>query len=118
MQGKIIDPGADTRTVEVNFRDDSAPCQASVNSDKTFSASHTYIWMGIYDLSVVARDDGGGAGSASEQVQVTLPPSEMEVDGGGVASSVYHDATLHFLFFVRRRHPSAAGRSRLHGHRL
>lgn len=95
LQGKIIDPGTDTWTVEVDFRDYSTPYKTSINSNTAFSVSHTYICSGIYDISVAARDDGGSAGDASEQVQVMIPGGG---GGGGVASSVYHDATLHSLF--------------------
>jgi len=96
VSGRITDPGADTWTVGIDFRDYSTPCKVSVNSDKTFSVKHTYILSGIFDIEAVVRDDGGGFGRASQKVQVMTQGG----GGGGVASSVYHDASLHALFFT------------------
>lgn len=90
--GSITDPGADTWTVEVYYKDGSAPDKINLNSDKTFSFSHSYNISGNFEIEVVVSDDDGGVGFANQQVQVIVP------SGGGGGST--HDASLHSILFA------------------
>ncbi len=89
-RGSFTDPGADTWTVEIDFKDGSEPGEASLNPDKTFSFSYSYRASGTYNIEAVVRDDDGGIGRGSQRVTVLRPSS-----GGG--SSISHDASLHSI---------------------
>lgn len=89
-RGSFTDPGADTWTVEIDFKDGSEPGKINVDSDKNFSFSHSYSTSGNYSIEAVVRDDDGGIGRGNQQTTVLFPSKA----GGG---SISHDATLHSL---------------------
>ena len=87
--GSITDPGTDSWTATIDFKDGSAPSKISVDSDKTFSFSHSYSSSGNYNIEAVVQDDDGGIGRGSQQATVLSPSS-----GSGAISN---DASLHSL---------------------
>ncbi|MEN6326344.1 MAG: PKD domain-containing protein [Syntrophomonas sp.] len=85
--GTVTDPGNDTFTVEINYKDGSAPDKINVDSDNSFSFSHTYSTSGYYNIEAIVWDDDGEMGWNSRPVKVIIQSS-------GSGSSIV-DATLH-----------------------
>jgi len=69
------DPDGDPLTFDWNFGDGSS--EAGVTQD---SAQHTFSNAGSYNVSVVARDDQGGASAPFEVTVVVLPNNPPIVD--------------------------------------
>lgn len=84
--GSFSDPGSDTWTAAIDFGDGSGSKELKLNSDKTFSISHSYNSPGYYTITVTVSDEDGGRGQATQQVSVRSR-------GGGISS----DASLHSL---------------------
>jgi hypothetical protein len=77
VAGRVVDPGsADTHTVTISWGDGTSSV-ATVNPDRTFSASHVYrddppgASPDVYQIGIVARDDDGGTGGGGAQEFVT-----------------------------------------------
>jgi hypothetical protein len=57
-------------TATVDYGDGSDPQLLALNSDKTFSLSHTYADVGEYEVTVSVTDDEGRTGAATATVTV------------------------------------------------
>jgi PKD repeat protein len=68
--GSFTDPGADTWTATVDYGDGSGVKSLTLNADKTFDLSHTYMDDGVYTVTVTVTDDDGGMGSDTTAVTV------------------------------------------------
>ncbi len=74
--GSVSDPGPDSLTATVDYGDDSGTQPLPLNPDGTFVLSHIYADDGTYTITVTARDDDGGLGSATVVVTVrNIAPS-------------------------------------------
>jgi len=58
--GSFSDPGADSWAATVNYGDGSGDQLLTLNEDKTFSLSHTYVDNDVYTLTVTVTDYDGG----------------------------------------------------------
>ncbi|MFC2016771.1 PKD domain-containing protein, partial [Chloroflexota bacterium] len=68
--GSFTDPGADTWTATVDYRDGSGVLPLTLNPDKSFTLSHIYSDNGTYSVTVNITDDDGGTGSDTATVNV------------------------------------------------
>ena len=68
--GRFADPGAETWTASVDYRDGSGVQPLTLNPDKTFDLSHTYADNGAYTVIVTVADDDAGIGSDTLLVTV------------------------------------------------
>lgn len=75
--GSFSDPGDDTWTATVNYGDGSGDQPLMLNSDKSFSLSHTYTDNGVYTVTVTVTDDDTGTGSDTLQVTVKDIPIDV-----------------------------------------
>lgn len=79
--GSILEPGADTLRVTVNYGDGPEQWEAGVFRN-TFLLDHVYAQSGTYPVTITVEDGDGGVGTATVQVVVTESAPVVLVDGG------------------------------------
>lgn len=79
--GSIIDPGADTFTVTINFGDGPEQWVAGVFKN-TFLMDHVYAESGTYPVTITVDDGDGGVATATVQMVVTESAPAVMVNGG------------------------------------
>ena len=79
--GSIIDPGAETFTVTVNYGDGPEQWVHGVYKN-TFLLDHTYAQSGTYQVTITVDDGDGGVDTATVQVVVTESAPMVMVNGG------------------------------------
>jgi hypothetical protein len=72
ISGSFIDPDNNTFSATLDLGDGSPPQSVTLNPDKTFSATGTWFWPGIYTLTV-RLSDGLTEAVATAQVDVRGP---------------------------------------------
>ena len=96
FSGSFVDPDtAETWTATINFGDGTGLQPLTLNPDKTFSVTHTYLTYANYQAVVTVLDNGGGGGSAGSTVSVQpfalesdpLYPGMMAFMVGGTAAN-------------------------------
>ena len=80
----FTDPGADTWTATVDYGDGSGVQPLTLNADKTFDLSHTYVDTGTYTVIVTVEDDDAGVGS--DELLVTVDNVDPTVSAGADAT--------------------------------
>ena len=80
--GSFTDSNTDTWTATVNYGDASGTASLSLNNDKTFPLSHTYVNTGMFTVRVNVTDNKGGVGTDTANVTVT------EINGAPVLGEV------------------------------
>jgi len=68
--GSFLDPGADTWTATIDFGDNTGIEDLTLNSDKSYTTSHTYGDNGTYTVTVTVTDDDDGVGIDTLNVEV------------------------------------------------
>ena len=68
--GTFSDPGADTWTATVDYGDNAGSEEFTLNADKSYNFSHTYVDDGTYAVTVTVTDDEGTTGTDSLVVEV------------------------------------------------
>ncbi|MGE5422902.1 MAG: PKD domain-containing protein [Ignavibacteriales bacterium] len=94
-QGRLTDPGADTWTLKIDYKDGSEPRTISVDPNKTFLFSHGYANAGAYEIQVVIQDDDGSIGQAAQLLIVLNSPGGVSGPIGDESDP--HDAELHSM---------------------
>jgi hypothetical protein len=79
LTGFFSDPGSDTWTGTVDFGDGIVR-ELRLNSDKTFSFSHSYNSPGSYTITIAVSDDDGGIGQAAQRVAVRSRGTGISTD--------------------------------------
>ena len=89
QSGSFSDPYSSSWTATVDYGDGSGPQPLTLNSDHTFSLSHTYSSTGTYEVIVSVTGDSGAAGSGAQFVgvfnapPVVSPGSSASINAGG-----------------------------------
>lgn len=99
LDGEFTDPGTDdTHAATVDYGDGTGEQTLTLNTDDTFSLSHTYLDNGQYTVEVCVDDDDGGSGCDTLQVTVSFnDPPNVEAGGdysGTEGSLISFDATV------------------------
>jgi len=81
--GSFTASSSSSWTATVDYGDGSGPQTLTLNSDKTFTLSHSYATSGAYEVVVAITDGGGAIGSADLPVTVAGPVVAAESDTGG-----------------------------------
>ncbi len=71
--GSFTDPGKNSWVATVDYGDGTGVQPLTLNPDKTFALSHPYAQQGSYTVTVTVKDDGGGTGSNTAVVMVSIP---------------------------------------------
>ncbi|OKI67890.1 PKD domain-containing protein [Micromonospora sp. CB01531] len=90
--GSVTDPSpVDTVTATVDYGDGTGAQPLPTGPDRTFALSHGYAAAGTYRVTVTARDDDGGVGTATFTVTVRsrneaphlewMPPAATPAEG-------------------------------------